>query len=163
MNNLGKFKSSILKYYEKTNVNGYVINNSDNLLEGVHVSMFQDDLMQGGGNELKSKFNAIYSSSALVVNNFAIIKLYKEKFQFLNESKFTKAQFERQFSTGLSRLPPNLDFTLENNETILAFESKYLENLKKSKANFAESYNKDKLDYLDSFWFKLIEQYRITY
>lgn len=156
------FEKTISKRCEKPNINGYFLNNSENLLEGIDLNLFQKDLMQGSGNELKSKFNAVYSSSALGVNNFAIVKLHLHKFEFLGVSNFKKAEFERQFRTGLKGTPPNLDFTIENNDTIIAFESKYLELLDKKEAKFTESYKKGKLDYLDNLWFSLIDKYQNT-
>jgi len=155
-----RFEKVIINRCKKPNINGYFLNNSENLLGDIDLDLFQQDLMQGSGNELKSKFNAVYSSSALGVNNFAIVKLHLDKFEFLGESNFNKAQFERQFRTGLGGTPPNLDFTIENNETIIAFESKFLEPLDRKDAKFTESYKKEKLDYLDDLWFSLIDKYQ---
>jgi hypothetical protein len=157
-----RFEKTITKWCKTPNINGYFLNNSENLIEGIDLNLFQHDLMQGSGNELKSKFNAVYSSSALGVNNFAIVKRHLHKFEFLGKSNFIKAEFERQFRTGLGGTPPNLDFTIENSVTIIAFESKYLEPLDKKKAKFTESYKKEKLNYLDSFWFYLIDKYQNT-
>lgn len=156
-----KFEEIITKRCGKPHINGYFLNNSDNLIKGIDLDLFQHDLMQGGGNELKSKFNAVYSSSALAVNNFAIVKFHLDKFEFLGKSHFKEGRFERQFKTGLSGTPPNLDFTIENKNTIIAFESKYLEPLKKTKAEFAKSYKKEKLNYLDDLWFELIDKYQV--
>lgn len=155
-----RFEKVIINKCKKPNLNGYFLNNSENLLDDVDLDLFQQDLMQGSGNELKSKFNAVFSSSALVVNNFAIVKRHLNEFEFWGESNFNKAQFERQFRTGLSGTPPNLDFTIENNETIIAFESKFLEPLVKKNVKFTKSYNKEKLNYLDNLWFALIDKYQ---
>jgi hypothetical protein len=154
-----RFEKVITDKCNKPNIKGYFLNNSENLIDGIDLDLFQSDLMQGSGNELKSKFNAIYSSSALAVNNFAIVKKLLKDFKFLNYSDFNNAQFERQFKTGLGGTPPNLDFTIENNETIIAFESKFLEPLDKKYAKFTESYKKENLNYLDDFWFSLINKY----
>ncbi|WP_452230065.1 PGN_0703 family putative restriction endonuclease [Lacinutrix sp. MEBiC02404] len=143
----------------KVNKNGYFLNNSENLLDGIDIDLFQNDLMSGSGNELKSKFNAIFSSSALAVNNFSIVKKHPSKFNCFDYSNFDNAQFERQFRTGLGGTPPNLDFTIENEEVVIAIESKYLEITTRKKAKFVDSYNKEKLDYLKDFWFKLIRDY----
>jgi len=153
------FEQVIIKKSDSPNKNGYVLNNSDNLINGLNVDLFRDDLMQGSGNELISKFNALYSSSALAVNNFAIVKKYRKDFSFLDYSNFDNADFERQFKTGLSGTPPNLDFALENKDTVIAFESKYLELLDKKKVVFKDSYNKSNLSYLNDFWFNLIDSY----
>ncbi len=155
-----EFEKAIISYCVKPNIKGYFLNNSENLIDGINEDLYQEDLMSGSGNELKSKFNAIFSSSALAVNNFAIVKKHLTDFKFLNYSDFNDARFERQFKTELAGTPPNLDFTIENKETIIAFESKYLETLNKKKAKFADSYNKENLDYLDEYWFNLIEKYK---
>ena len=148
------------KIVEKSNLQqlkGYVRNIEDNLIDGVDLSLFHNDLMQGSGNELISKFNAVFSSSALAVNNFAIVKKHKDIFSFLGYSGFTEATFERQFKTGLKGTPPNIDFVIENDEVIIAFESKYLELLNEKEVQFKESYNADNLDYLNKFWLDSIK------
>lgn len=158
---------SIRKHFEKRitedskliNNCGYVVSNKDNLIDEVALELFQDDLAGGSGNELESKFNALYSSSALAVNSFALTKKLSS-FEILGYKNFTKINFERQFSTGLGGTPPNLDFTLENEKAIIAFESKYLECLEKKQAKFSDSYNKNNLNYLNDFWFDLIEAYK---
>jgi hypothetical protein len=153
-----KFKEEISKS-NMPNINGYVLDNSDNLIDGVEIEIFQNDLFSGAGSELKSKFNAVYSSSALCVNNFSIVKKHFKDFQFFDNTNFTKAQFERPFKTGLGGTPPNLDFAVENANVVIAFESKYLELLDKKEVKFTDSYNTDKLD-LNDFWFEQIEYYR---
>ncbi len=154
------FEKAITEKCKKPNINGYFLNNSENLLDGIYENIYREDLMSGRGNELKSKFSAIFSSSALTVNNFSIAKEYRSKFNCFDYSNFNKAQFERQFQTGLGGAPPNLDFTIENKDVVIAFESKYLETTKKKKAKFVDSYNKEKLDYLDDLWFTLIRKYK---
>jgi hypothetical protein len=154
-----QFEKVIIKKSDRRNTNGYVLNNEDNLIDGVSLDMFLNDLMQGSGNELISKFNALYSSSALAVNNFAIVKKHLKDFSFLGYSGFKNSTFERQFKTGLTGTPPNLDFVLENDEVVIAFESKYLELLDTKVVKFKESYSKNNLKYLDNFWFELIDRY----
>ena len=154
------FESSIVRQSKISNNQGYTLTNSNNLIEGINLDLFYDELMQGSGNELNSKFSALYSSSALAVNNFSIFKQNINSFSFLGYNNFEKANFERKFPTRLGGTPPNLDFVLENNNAIIAFESKYLEVLDKKKVDFKESYNQAKLSYLDSFWFELIDEYK---
>lgn len=154
------FEQAIIKKTNKPNLNGYVLDNSNNLIDGVDIDLFQNDLIQGSGNELKSKFNALYSSSALAVNNFAIVKKHISDFRFLDYKDFYDARFERQFKTGLGGTPPNLDFAIENKDTVIAFESKYLEPLDKKTVVFKDSYNISNLDYLDDYWFSLIQKYQ---
>lgn len=155
-----QFEKAITEKCAKPNVKGYFLNNSDNLLDGITEDLYQEDLMSGSGNELKSKFNAVFSSSALAVNNFAIVKKHLSDFKFFEYSDFFNPRFERQFKTGLRGAPPNLDFTIENKDVVIAFESKYLETLEKKKVKFADSYNIENLDYLNDFWFDLIKRYQ---
>jgi len=155
-----QFEKKIIKKSDRQNTKGYVLNNEDNLIDGISLDLFHNDLMQGSGNELISKFNALYSSSALAVNNFAIVKKHLKDFSFLGYSGFKNSSFERQFKTGLMGTPPNLDFVLENEEIVIAFESKYLELLDLKEVKFKESYSKNNLRYLDNFWFELIDRYK---
>jgi hypothetical protein len=154
-----QFEKIIIEGSDKHHSKGYVLNNEDNLIDGISLDLFHNDLMQGSGNELVSKFNALYSSSALAVNNFAIVKKHLKDFKFMEYSDFEHATFERQFKTGLSGTPPNLDFVLENDDVVIAFESKYLEVLNKKEVLFKDSYNNNNLPYLDDFWFKKIKSY----
>lgn len=154
------FKDRIIEQINISNDNGYVSTISENLIDGIDEKLFEDDFQKGSGNELKSKFKALYSSSALVVNNFAIIKNLKDSFSFLGETNFEQVNFERKFPTGLGGTHPNLDFALENSNKLIAFESKYLETLDKKKVSFKDSYNKEKLNYINPFWFDLIKEYQ---
>jgi hypothetical protein len=160
MSTRNRFEKQIIRKSGKSNTKGYVLNNIDNLEADVTLDLFYDDLMQGSGNELVSKFNALYSSSALVVNNFSVVKKRISDFKFLDNSGFDKASFERQFKTGLPGTPPNLDFVIENSKSLIAFESKYLEPLVSKKVVFKDSYNKQNLKYLNDFWFDLINHYK---
>ena len=54
---------------------GYSPSLQDNLVLGVCLEQFKDDLLQGHGNELETKFRAVHSSSALAVNCCARFKV----------------------------------------------------------------------------------------
>lgn len=140
------------------NNKGYVENIADNLIDGIDLNMFEDDFRKGNGNELKTKCYAVHSSSILCVNNFGLIKKDPSTFTFLDQNGFTDAKFERKFKTGIST--PNLDFVLENDSSVIAFESKFLEILDIKEVHFKDSYSKTKLNYLNDFWFKMIDLYK---
>ena len=159
MNTRNRFEKNIIEKSKIINENGYVTSTHENLIEGVTEDLFKDDLIKGRGNELRRKFKALYSSSALVVNNFALIKKLSA-FEFLGYNNFKKISFERPFETGLPGTPPTLDFVLENKNVIICFESKYLELLERKKAHFSNSYNCNNLQYIDKFWIRLIEEYQ---
>ncbi len=160
MNIRRKFEEDIVKGITIPNNKGYVARYEDNLIPGIAIELFLSDLSEGSGNELESKFRAVYSSSALAVNNFALVKKHCSGFSFLGYSNFTAANFERKFRTGLKGTPPNLDFALESNNALIAFESKYLELLSPREVKFADSYNRVKLHYLNDDWFKLISRFK---
>lgn len=147
------------KYLIECDKKGYLKNIKSNLLEGIELNLFEEDYRKGSGNELESKFMAIHSSAALVVNNFAILKKLGSRFKFLNFDNIEQICFEKQCPSGLLGTPPNLDVFLENNSTVIGIESKFTETLTKKKVNFSSSYNSDKLSYLSPKWFEIIEKY----
>jgi hypothetical protein len=149
---------------------GYFIssNPKDNLLEKALANWkeIRDELNEGAGNELTSKFCAVHSSSALCVNNFAPFKEQKEKFHWLGCSNFKEATFEKKQLTGLGGTPPHLDFYLEEKDTVIGVESKFTEyftqKLPNHKNNLSEKYLDNEIlsKYLpDGFNEKIIKYY----
>jgi hypothetical protein len=142
------------------NTDGYVADFKDNLIPTISVDDFFDDLDNGDGNELKSKFKALYSSSALGVNFFGFFKRHLDKFSILGEGNFTAGQFEKKMPTGLKGTSPNLDFYLESDNCIIGIESKFLELLTPKQPNFSASYSDSFLDNLDNGLSKIVNHYR---
>lgn len=159
MNTLEKTKKKIIDTTNLENKNGYVNNYRQNLLNGIEDKYFINDLMAGSGNELENKFKALWSSSALAVNNFVPFKKYIGKVTFF-ENIFEKAGFEEKYSTGLGGTPPNIDFFMENKNLVIGFESKYLEILKESESVFSNKYYSIK--YLNNNFISLIKKYNNT-
>jgi hypothetical protein len=139
--------------------NGYVETYRHNLLNGINEKYFVNDIKNGSGNELNKKFRALWSSSALVVNNFVPFVENIENISF-NNSIFKNAGFERKFSTGLGGTPPNIDFFIENNNLLIGFESKYSEILNKTISEFKDKYFFIK--YLNDNFLKLMKKYNKT-
>ena len=75
-----------------------------------------------------------------------------------NLNNFNTIEFERKFKNGLGGNNPNLDVVLENNDNILAIESKFLEPLKKKSGNFAESYFNTEDHRSNSKWYNLMKK-----
>ena len=96
-----KKKEIMDKIFDKCNLlkmnfndKGYVNSNEENLVEIFdNWKEIRQELSNGQGGELTPdkngviKFNAVHSSSALAVNNFAILKKHKNKLTFINLSK----------------------------------------------------------------------------
>ena len=110
---------------------GYVKNPENNLIADFpNWNLIKTELENGDGGELsikddRIKFCAVHSSSALCVNNFAMVKHHKNNISLFGSSAFDVAQFEKKLSTGIST--PNLDFYLRNDTSIIGIESKFTE------------------------------------
>lgn len=135
---------------------GYVAEAIQNVIEGVQRADFEADLRQGDGNELKGKFRAAHSSSALAVNTFAPFRSRLIDLTLAGSNGFTNLCFERKCPHGLlGRKPPNLDVVAESPNRILAIESKCLEHLGSHVAKFAPAYNAEITDHRrDMPWFR---------
>jgi hypothetical protein len=139
---------------------GYVSEASQNLIEGVHVDDFEADLLQGDGNELKGKFRAAYSSSALAVNAFAPFKANPAALRLRGGGGFASLHFERKCPHGLvGRRSPNLDVIAHGPNGVVAVESKCLEPLARHTAKFAPAYNAEITDQRrQTAWFLEMER-----
>ena len=123
---------------------GYVSEASQNLIEGVHLEDFEEDLRQGDGNELEGKFRAAQSSSALVVNTFAPFKAKPAELPVPWGYGFADLHFDRKCPHGLEgRRSPNLDVLADGPNGVVAVESKCLEPLTPHKAEFAPAYDSE--------------------
>lgn len=118
-----------------------------NLIPGVEMTDFEEDLRSGAGNELKdrgnepAKFCAAFSSSALAVNVFGPFRRGPQQLDLAGYTGFTKAQFEKRLPTGLSGTDPHVDFYAAGSSAVVCVESKFLEILWPKEAKFADSYS----------------------
>lgn len=108
------------------------------------------------------KFNAVHSSSALCVNNFAVLKQHVLNLTFQKQySNFIDCTFEKKLPTGIST--PNLDFYLESDSTIIGFESKFTEHFSSKLPNKDGNLNKyldrKELNYLPDTFKTVIDKY----
>jgi hypothetical protein len=126
---------------------GYVEKPEDNLLPGVHLADFEEDLLAGAGAELESKFRAAHSSSALAVNCFAPFRRSGNRFKLGRLQGLQLVGFEQRFPIGLARAqPPHLDVVAEATSGLLAIESKCTEYLSPKVAKFSERYETGIMD-----------------
>lgn len=144
------------------NNRGYVETIEENLTSTTRKQDFEAAFSKGNGNELKKKFKALYSSSALCVNFFAVFKRNVNRLTILGESNFTDGNFEVKLKTGLKGTPPNLDFCLENDNCLIGFESKFLEPLTLKQPKFSSSYSNGFLARIDQALPKIVDHYRRT-
>jgi hypothetical protein len=139
---------------------GYVKELTHNLLPGVNRSDFESELRAGSGDELKNKFRAVHSSSALVVNTFAPFKKDPAMLTLFGVQGFRSIRFEQKLSTGLGGTPPNIDFVAESDMDVIAVESKLLEYFGPKKPSFKKSYRKERLPQAEDEWLALMERLR---
>jgi len=162
----------ILKAKSKadTDEKGYILsmNPEENLFKKLdNWNEIEAEIGKGQGSELKidknkrMKFCALHSSSALCVNNFAMLKQSPCEITFLDYENFTEATFEKKLSTGIST--PNLDFYLENDNTIIGIESKFTEYLTSSiehtKENLSKYFMREELNFLPRLFESVILNY----
>ncbi len=141
-------------FYDTDKYKYYVRNFRQALLPLVYPEDFEFDLRQGSGSELEPKenepanFNAVHSSSALVVNCFAP---FRRNIHYLtlpvgNGSEmlgnFDALEFEKKCPTGLQGTPPHLDIVVESQSRVVGIESKFTEYLTGELAEFKDSYKK---------------------
>jgi hypothetical protein len=125
----------------------YVCSAEDNLVLGVALSDFWDDLAQGDGSELHPrgkaapKFCALYSSSALVVNSFGPFKCAPGDLVIGGDSGFKAIGFEFKCKNGLRGKNPNLDLLAVGHGRVLGVESKFTEILSVKPADFSQVYD----------------------
>lgn len=120
---------------------GYVPSFCDNLLPLVARVDFEAELGAGDGNELKTKFRAAHSSSALAVNCFAPFRTRIADLTLPMSGAFQELQFEQKCPTGLrGGRPPNLDVLLSGPTGVVGVESKLTEHLARHRAAFSPAY-----------------------
>lgn len=132
----------------------------DNLVPGIEPSWFQAELEEGDGGELKGKFRAAHSSSALAVNTFARFKPTPELLSLAGWSGFECFQFEAKCTAGIvGRRSPNLDLLLTLPSEVIGVESKCTEHLTKHTAKFAAAYDEQITDRRrETAWFRLMHK-----
>jgi len=146
---------------------GYLSTNEENLLQKFpNWDKIQKELNDGDGSELEKKFKAVHSSSAFCVNNFALIKQHKNNVILFGASGFDAAEFEKKFPTFLGK-PANLDFYLENENSRIGIESKFIEtatpSLAKKDKNLEKYLNHKKLPEKLQKCFNEVIEYYIDY
>lgn len=118
----------------------YLTDAAMNLLSGLTLEDIRADLEAGDGGELKGKFRAPHSSSALAVNTFARFRKEGVAPTIGRHTDVAISAFERKCHHGLSsERAPNLDVVAEG-DGILGVESKFMEYLKPKPAKFSRIY-----------------------
>lgn len=158
-------KQALIDTNHRVTIDGYVAEVRDNLIEGVKLENFEADLLQGGGNELREKFRAAHSSSALAVNTFAPFKADPSTLWLPGGGRFSSLHFEKQCPHGVAgdRAPPNLDVVADGPVAVVAIESKLIEYLEPHQAEFSAAYDRDVQDWRRyGAWFKEMTSLKAT-
>lgn len=138
---------------------GYVESPAENLIAGVRLSQFERDISGGAGNELKGKFMAVHSSTALAVNCFAPFKDSPELLTCCGCSDFTDVCFERVCRTGLrGGTHPHLDVWLQRDRAVIAIESKFTEYFATTRAGYSDAYRRERFPHAEDCWWRVLEE-----
>jgi hypothetical protein len=137
----------------QTDARGYVSMPQDNLIPGVTLDQFETDLLQGDGDELRMKFCALHSSSALGVNTFGPFKMRPQDLVILNCRGCESLRFEEKLDIGFQR-KPNLDVCIKRKNEIIGVESKFLEYFALKKGKFRDKYTPHKLFWAQDCWWE---------
>jgi hypothetical protein len=128
--------------------NGYVASLEDNLLDGIAPELYQPEFAAGAGQELEwkercpPKMHAAHSSSALVVNSFALWKRDAPLLRLAGLGGFRGLRFEAKCATGLGGTAPHPDVLGERGPLApVAIESKATEYLDRHGAAFSPAYD----------------------
>ena len=133
---------------------GYVDSVADNLVPSVRLEDFEGDVRRGAGAELKRKFCAVHSSTALAVNVFGPFRRRITDLVLPGFGRFSHLEFERRCPTGLRGTPPHLDVLLQGSQDVVGIESKLTEPLAKHRASFEPAYRENIRDERrESAWF----------
>ncbi len=126
---------------------GYAALPEENLIPGLSLSDFADDVEGGAGQELSGKFRAVHSSAALAINCFAPLRASAQKFDIGACRDLQVDGFERRFPIGLARAQaPHLDVVAIAPGEMVAIESKCLEYLTPKRATFSPRYRTEIVD-----------------
>ncbi len=156
---IGKAKAALwAKFTGPTDSKGYTLFLKDNLVPGVSLEQFKEDLLKGNGNELEAKFCAIYSSSALAINCFARFKVSPYELVLLGQRGAVNVQFEKQLRIFSRGTAANLDVWVEREGDIFAIESKLLEYFKLTKPVFSKSYERLKPSFAEHCWWDIYKE-----
>ena len=145
----------------ETDRKGYVRLPEENLVDGVCMAQFEEDLREGDGDELRMKFCAAHSSTALAVNCFAWFKSpeRRQSLSLLNRTGAKDLHFEYKLPIFKGGTPPNMDVWIERGDEVLAIESKLTEYFVKKPAKFSTAYDRLKAPvHSESCWWGVYEQ-----
>ncbi len=142
-----------------TDEKGYVARPEDNLIDEVCLDQFESDVIEGAGNELKGKFLAVHSSTALAVNSFAPFKSTPSRLTCCGKSGFDSIRFERECRTGLrGGTHPHLDVWLASQSEVIAIESKLTEYFDLKSATYTDSYQRKTFPHAEDCWWDVLEE-----
>ena len=125
---------------------GYLVDWLDNVVDGVTLADFEEDLRRGDGCELTdrpgtpAKFRAAFSSSALAVNTFGPFRHAPAQLSLVGVTGFRSVEFEYACANGLVGTNPHFDLFAQTDATVVAVESKFLEPLRPRAAAFSDQY-----------------------
>lgn len=135
---------NLLKSTVELDAKGYVRLPEQNIIPDVKMEYFEQDLRDGDGDELRAKFLAAHSSTALAVNCFAWFRAVGrlQLLSIMNKSGVRDLRFERKCPIFRGGKAPHLDVWIVCDGEIIAVESKFTEYFTKTKPEFSDAYER---------------------
>ena len=137
---MGTLKEALREGFSCTD-KGYVDSYRDNIFQHQMPNKFQEMFDNGSGGELRSKAEAVHSSSMLGYN---FLHLVPENPLSIDEITYTRVFFEVKMKVFSNTTPANMDILLigeQNGRTKLLFiESKFLEYLESRPYKLSDRY-----------------------
>ena len=159
MNITSMAKAALLRNFSGlADTKGYTRSPQENLLPGINLATVEDDLRRGDGDELRMKFTAVHSSSALAVNCFAPFKVEPNRLVLSGTQGAAKLEFECKLKIFHGGRSPNLDVWIQRGHDVVAVESKLLEYLRPKKPEFSRAYDRLAPPKSDSHWWRVYEE-----
>ncbi len=126
---------------------GYVARPEENLIPGLSLNDFANDITRGAGQERIGKSRAVHSSAALAINCFAPLRASFHRFDIGDCRDLQVDGFERRFSIGLARSQaPHVDVVANGRGGMVAIQSTCLEYLTLKRATFSPRYRTQIVD-----------------
>lgn len=145
------------------NSKGYLESYQENIFQGYMPDRFRNMFIKGSGSELRSKAEAVHSSSMLAYNFFHWVS---EKYPLtIDDIKYTQVFFEVKMNVLRGTNPANMDILLigkkDKRTKLLFIESKFLEYLSSEKYELSKSYENGDY-YVNKDWNPFLNAVKLT-
>lgn len=142
-----------------TDARGYMASPQENLIGGLQMEHVEADLRMADPEELRARFCAVHSSTALAVNCFGLFRNRPEDLRLLGMRGAHQVGFGRLLPVVRGRPPAHPDVWIERSGSVVAIESKLLGYFARKRPTFADACQQMAPPVSDEAWWSACEQY----